>query len=245
VFLTVNLKRIISCTLAFLLILAVAVIGIFGDPGDPYAVPVICTQSAEAGVLVIDAGHGGEDGGAQSASGTLESAVNLDIARKLQALAEFCGVQTVMTRATDEIVYPDSATTTSQRKTWDQKTRVELINSVSQAVLISIHQNKYPHASPRGSQVLYAKTAGSQELGELTHTNLTAALYPENRRVAAPISDTIYLTKMVTCPAILVECGFLSNPEEAALLETPEYRLKIAVVLLGSYLEYQYMDTAQ
>lgn len=195
--------------------------------------------SAEAGrVLVIDAGHGGEDGGAQSAAGLLESGVNLDIALRMEALAQFCGVETVMTRTSQEIEYPPELTKTAQRKTYDQKKRVELINATPGAVLISVHQNQYPDPRPRGPQVLYARGADSQGLGELAHALLSQALYPENRRVAAPISKEIYLTRAVNCPAILTECGFLSNPEEAALLDTPAYRLKIASVLVCAYLQY-------
>ena len=189
-------------------------------------------------VLVIDAGHGGEDGGAQSASGLLESGVNLDIALRMEALAHFCGVETVMTRRGQEIDYPSELSTTAQRKNYDQQTRAQLIRSTPGAVLISVHQNKFPDSRPRGPQVLYGQGEDSQAFGELAHGLLTQALYPENRRVAAPISQEIYLLRVAECPAILAECGFLSNPEEAALLDTPAYRLKIASTLLCAYLQY-------
>ena len=188
--------------------------------------------------LIIDAGHGGEDGGAQSANGVDESGINLEIALRMEALARFCGVPTRMTRTTREIDYPAELGKIAQRKTWDQKQRAALINSTPDAVLISIHQNKYPDPRPRGPQVLYAGDEASKGLGELAHTLLSQALWPENRRVAAPISKEIYLLRVAQCPAILAECGFLSNEAEAALLVQPEYQTKIATLLLCAYLQY-------
>lgn len=189
-------------------------------------------------VLIIDAGHGGEDGGAQSDKGVLESDVNLEIALRMEALARFCGVPTRMTRTSREIDYPAQLSKTAQRKAYDQKQRVELIHSTPNAVLISIHQNKYPDPRPRGPQVLYAQGEDSKGLGELAHALLSQTLYPENRRVAAPISREIYLMRAAQCPAVLAECGFLSNPTEASLLVQPDYQTKIATVLLCAYLQY-------
>ena len=168
-----------------------------------------------------------------------ESGINLAIAQKLEALAGLCGVESVMTRESQDVSYPESASTTAQRKQSDQKARIELINSQSDAVLISIHQNFFPDKRPSGCQVLYGKPEGSRELGELTHKNLTEALCPTSRRVAAPISEDIYLMRSAKCTSILVECGFLSNPSEAALLQTEDYQLKISALLLASYLQYE------
>lgn len=187
------------------------------------------------GVLIVDPGHGGLDGGASTADGVTERAINLEIAEKLVFLARFFGVETIMTHTQEELDYPDEDMTVRQKKAWDQKQRIELINGTENAVLISIHQNKFPDPRPRGSQALYAKTEGSRELGEITHAMLIETLNPENRRVAAPISETIYLMRSVNCPAVLVECGFLSNREEAALLCDGGYQIKLAAVLLASY----------
>lgn len=188
--------------------------------------------------LVIDAGHGGEDGGAVASNGTTESSINLDIALRLEALAEFWGIPAVMTRTTEDIPYPESAETLSAKKKADQNARIELIQNLPGAVLISIHQNYYPSAAPWGIQVFYGKVTGGDELGEIVQKNLTAQLSPENRRVAAPIDENIYLMRKVSCPAILVECGFLSNQDELAKLETENYRLKLATVIFASYQQY-------
>lgn len=189
-------------------------------------------------VLVIDPGHGGADGGAVAADGTLESDINLDIALRLEALCRFWGVDAVLTRSGDDIDYPAQADTIARKKVADQHARLALINGTPGAVLLSIHQNKYPAASPHGIQVFYGSVAGSDQLAVLTQGNLTGQLCPDNRRVAAPADKSIFLMKNAQCPAVLVECGFLSNPDELLALQSDAYRTKLSVVLLGSYLQY-------
>lgn len=236
-FIVVKAKIILITAIIMLLIILITAIIVPYIRADIASTETV-GRSVDRPVLVIDAGHGGEDGGAQSDTGLLESTLNLDIALRLESLSGLFGVPTAMTRRSEDISYPDDANRVRDRKKSDQKARIELINSIPNAVLISIHQNKFTQASPRGPQVLYAETGGSSDFGELTHANLISALYPENRRVAAPVPDSILLMKSVKCTAILVECGFMSNPEELALLETEEYRTKIAVVLICSYLQY-------
>ena len=188
--------------------------------------------------LVIDAGHGGMDGGALSADGAKESEINLLIARKLCDLCRLMGQDCAMTRTGETLDYPAEADSVRAKKRWDQERRVAQINGTAGAVLVSIHQNRYPDPRPSGTQVLYAGTEGSAALAALTHENLRLALCPENRRVAVPASDSIYLLKKVNCPAIIVECGFLSNPDEARKLRSPAYQTEIAVILCASYLQY-------
>lgn len=189
-------------------------------------------------VLIIDAGHGGADGGASTAEGVLEADLNLAVSLKLDALAHLYGKDTVLTRATQEIDYPPEANTIAKQKVYDQKTRVALINQYPDGVLVSVHQNYYPDTRPSGAQVLYGHTPESEVFGKLLHVNLVAALDPSNRRVAAPIDDNIYLMRNAQCTAALVECGFLSNPSEAAQLCDDHYQNQISVILLASYLEY-------
>ena len=179
-------------------------------------------------VLILDAGHGGEDGGAVAPNGTVEADINLQIALRARAIAELTGIEVVMTRDSPEIAYPDNATTIAERKKADQHQRAELIRKTDNAVLISIHQNCYPDRKPSGAQ-----------LGTAMHDNLIAYLDPQNRRVAAPISDKIYLMREVNCPAVLVECGFLSNESECAKLKDSGYQTKLAAVIIASYLQYR------
>lgn len=207
-----------------------------GREAEPLAVPA--AAAARAPTLVIDPGHGGLDGGAVSVNGQPESGVNLAIALKTRDLARLFGLAPVMTRSGEALDYPQTLDTIHQKKVWDQNTRIELINSVPNALLLSIHQNKFPDPRPSGCQVLYGSVDGSQDYAQLTHDNLCRFLCPENRRVAAPISKSIYLFQKIQCPAILVECGFLSNPGEAEKLLTPDYQRSVAVLLLASCLQY-------
>ena len=186
-------------------------------------------------VLIIDAGHGGADGGAVSKSGTVESGLNLAIARKLNQLAGLYGVKTLMIRVDDNSIHDESAATLREQKRSDLENRVELINKTENGVLISIHQNIFPKSSSRGTQVFYGGEESLPWAAE-TQTLFHNVLQPENSRQAAKISDSVYLMSHITCPAILVECGFLSNGEEEQLLQSGDYQLKLAQVLLASYL---------
>ena len=200
---------------------------------------VAAAHMTEAGpVLVIDAGHGGLDGGAVSVTGMAESGINLSIALKAQALGRLFGREPVMTRTEEVLNYPPEAVTIHEKKVWDQKQRVSLINSTENAVLLSIHQNKFPDKRPKGTQVFYGTAEGSKRFGEIAHENLSRCLCPENRRVAAPISDRVFLMKSISCPAILAKCGFLSNPEEAAWLNQEDYQKRMALILYASFLQY-------
>lgn len=232
---SLKLSQILFYALIFLILLLAAAFLLQEEGKMPFARPSMKTDRP---ILVIDAGHGGADGGAVSITGTRESVINLDISLRLAALAGLTGMDFVLTRSSEEIDYPPEATTISKMKKFDQNRRVELINSVPNGVLMSVHQNFFPHKSPRGPQAFYAKNEGSDNLAVLVQTGLSEALYPGNRRLAVPISNKIYIYKNVDCPAVLVECGFLSNREEAKLLDTEDYRLKIAAALCCAYLQY-------
>ena len=226
-------KRVIKWWYPLAAAVLLAVLALAGQGADRQT-----EAAAEPPVLVIDAGHGGADGGAVAADGTLESDINLDIALRLEALAQFWGVRPVMTRTGTDIAYPSQAGTIAAKKVADQHARVGLINNTPGAILLSIHQNIYPAAAPHGIQVFYGGASGSGELAELMQSHLTAQLCPDNRRVASPADKGIYLMQKVNCPAVLVECGFLSNPGDLSALKTDTYRMKLAAVLLASYLQY-------
>lgn len=198
----------------------------------------VFSESQKTCVLIIDAGHGGADGGAVAADGTKESLINLQIALRMEELASFCGLRSFMTRSDEELPYPETADTIAKKKLWDQHRRLDIINSAENAVFLSIHQNKYPDSRPHGPQVLYGKTSGSQHLGELCHELLNENLCPENRRLAAPAPDEIFLMKNADCPAILVECGFISNHQELQLLIDNSYQKKMAAIMMAAYLNY-------
>lgn len=203
----------------------------------PEVVDVFDPYTANELTLIIDAGHGGDDGGAVSPGGMLESVVNLAVAERIDNLAAFFGVKTVMTRQSQTIAYSQASTTIRERKTEDQYNRLELIKETHNAVFLSIHQNEYSSSGPFGGQALYAGTPGSEEFGKNLQELLIEYLIPGNRRSAERIQGTIFLMNNIECPAVLVECAFLSNAEEEALLRTDNYRLKIATVLTAGFLQ--------
>lgn len=190
----------------------------------------------ERTALILDAGHGGEDGGAVSVTGAAESQLNLAIVLKLDAVLGFYGQPAVLLRQEDVSLHDEDARTLRQKKTSDLHNRVELVEQIDSAVLVSIHQNSYTEQRYHGAQVFYAPTQGSQELAEHLQTALREGLDPENARQAKPIPDTVYLMNHVTCPAVLVECGFLSNPAEEALLRDDTYQRRLAAVLAAGLL---------
>ena len=231
-FLTLKIKKIVNFPALVFFILAVGMTVLFIQ-NMTAAAPV--SAPGKTYCLVIDAGHGGVDGGAIAISGAKESDINLAIALRLQKIADFYGSNTIMTRDSDKGVLEYSAGSYSEHN--DLVRRVEIANSASNGVLMSIHQNFYPTAQPSGAQVLYASSDESKMLGTITHNNMIRFLDPENRRVVAPASH-IYITSNAKCPAILVECGFMSNFSDLEKLLTNKYQTSLAAVLMASYLQY-------
>ena len=184
--------------------------------------------------LVIDAGHGGIDCGALAADGSRESDINLTIAQKLRALAEFYALDNAMIRQDDTT----KSTSEEYSEHSDLVHRVELVNAESNPVLISIHQNRHPTGQPSGPQVIYALSGGSEAFGKLTHANLITMLDPQNRRVAMPDDGSLYMLSHLECPAILVECGFMSNFSDIERLKSAEYQTALSAVLAASYIQY-------
>lgn len=179
--------------------------------------------------IVIDAGHGGEDGGAVSCSGRNESNFNLQIALRMNDLLHLLGYDTVMIRSTDTSVYT-SGQTISQKKVSDLKQRVRIVDRTSSALLLSIHQNTFPEEKYSGAQVFYAKTAGSEELATLLQDDLVSTLNPGSNRKAKQGSG-IYLLDKISATGVLIECGFLSNRQEEARLREPDYQKKLCCVI--------------
>ncbi len=180
-------------------------------------------------VIVIDAGHGLPDEGAIGFNGTSEQAINLSIALKLQKLVEQSGAKAIITRSDENGIYSLDSNSIRQKKVSDTKNRVEIGNNSDGDVFVSIHLNKYPASSSyRGWQVFYQKNnEKSKNIAEIIQDNLNKNIDIENNRKVMPISD-IYIMDHLTIPAVIVECGFLSNPEETELLKTDDYQNKIA-----------------
>lgn len=188
-------------------------------------------------VVVIDAGHGGEDGGAVAPDGTEEADINLAVAQRLDVLLRFLGRDTLLLRDSDISLHDPSAATIREKKVSDIHNRVDTINAQADPVLISIHQNFFPSSKYHGAQVFYGGNPQSQPWAETTRANLRGCLDPENQREAKPIDRNIYLMNHISCPALLIECGFLSNPEERCLLKDGSYQTALAVTIAGSYIQ--------
>ena len=199
----------------------------------PTVVPVVTGQ---ARTLILDAGHGGEDGGAVAPNGTPESRINLAVVLKMDALLGFYGVSPVLLRDTDRSLHHEGAETLREKKVSDLKNRAAAIQQTPNATLVSIHQNSYPDPRYRGSQVFYAPTDNSQPLAQHIQRTLRSGLQPDNTRETKKIPDTVYLMNHVDCPAVLVECGFLTHPEENLLLQDEGYQRKLAAVLAAAWL---------
>lgn len=182
--------------------------------------------------IVIDPGHGGEDGGATSCTGRLESGYNLEISLRLRDLFHFLGYDTRMIRTADTAVYTKGETI-AQKKVSDLKERVRMVEDTPNSLLLSIHQNTFPDGRYSGAQVFYADTPGSQELAGELQTALVTALNPgSNRKVKK--SHGIYLMEHISRPGVLIECGFLSNGEEEAKLRSATYQKQLCCVIAAT-----------
>ena len=210
---------------------AATAFAIFDAIALPSAVPVFARDDK---VLIIDAGHGGIDGGAIGVDGSKESDINLAIALKLRAIAVFYGLDSRMTRQDDSTL----SSTDSYSEHSDLEERLRFAVEATSPVLISIHQNSYPTSQPSGSQVIYALSEESERLGKITHGNLISTLEPENRRVAEPATSRIFILSNADFPAILVECGFISSFVDIEKLTNDQYQSKIAGVILASYIQF-------
>lgn len=190
--------------------------------------------------LILDAGHGGEDGGAVSPMGIPESQINLSIVQKMNDILCFCGNVPILLRAEDISLHDSNAATLREKKVSDLKNRVLTVNEIQNGVLISIHQNTYPDEKYRGGQTFYANTGGSQNLAYHIQTALKHTLQHSNERESKRIPDTVYLMNHVTCPAVLVECGFLTNKADERLLMDTIYQKKLAMTLSSAWLTFKW-----
>ena len=182
--------------------------------------------------VVIDAGHGGEDGGAVSADGTPEKNINLDIALRLRDLLTADGIPVVMTRTEDILLYDRSVDYQGRKKALDLAARKQIAEKTPNCLFVSIHMNSYPDARYDGLQVWYSpNNPASKTVADLIQNTAREVLQPDNDRQVKAAGSSIYLLHHLTVPAVLTECGFLSNPAEAAKLAAPDYRQEVAFTL--------------
>lgn len=203
-----------------------------------FALHGLRAQAAVAGeaaiprIIVLDAGHGGADGGASGPDGTRECDLNLAITLKTDAVLGLLGEETLLLRSTDTDLSSSDAKSISQKKVSDIRRRVELTNSQPGAILVSIHCNTYSQEKYHGAQVFY--TGGAKEFGETMQLALKNGVDPTNARMAKAVSPDVYLMNHIKVPGILVECGFLTNQEELTNLKDPDYQTRLAVTIAAT-----------
>ena len=189
--------------------------------------------------VVLDAGHGGADGGTTGRSGTLEKTLNLQIAQKAAVFLRFLGVPVRMTRTDDRSLHSPQAETLRAQKAEDLRRRCQIVQNVPGALYLGIHQNFYGDYLSRGAQVFYSTVSGSEALAENIQLTLNAAVNPGNETSKKPIPASGYLMKNAKCPAVLIECGFLSNAEETTLLCSSEHQKKLALAIAAGLLKQE------
>lgn len=193
-------------------------------------------QRNQRTMIIIDPGHGGMDGGATSCTGIPESKLNLEISLRLRDLLHLLGYRTTMIRTTDTSVHTKGNTIAGQKLS-DLKERVRVVSSFENGILISIHQNTFSEQKYHGAQIFFADTPGSRDLAEKLQETLVATLNPGSKRKAKQ-AEGIYLLDKIENTGILVECGFLSNPEEERMLRSKAYQNQLCCVIASSLDNY-------
>jgi N-acetylmuramoyl-L-alanine amidase len=223
-----NFKRlfIIVCAI-FVLVIAL----VYG-----HTIGIRCEMSLlQDAFILVDAGHGGADNGTSAADGTSEDGINLAISLQLYDLLRFCGFSVEMTRAEDAAVTDDTADPVRSWKVNDMYARLRQYDRAD--LTVSIHQNHFSDSRYSGAQVFYANTPGSKELAGQLQTAFVSTLNPGSRR-AIKKGEGIYLLDHIDCTGVLVECGFLSNPQEAEKLATKTYQQKVSAVIATELSRY-------
>ncbi|MBE6575971.1 MAG: hypothetical protein E7654_06860 [Ruminococcaceae bacterium] len=189
--------------------------------------------------IVLDAGHGGEDGGTVGVDGLLEKTVNLKVAEALENMLKLSGIPVVMTRTEDKMLSDPDAAVGGKRKMTDLRSRLKIAQNTPEGILVSIHMNSFSQAQYRGLQVYYSPNhRESAILAQTVQDGVRTYLQPDNHRKIKPADSSIYLLAHCDRPAVLIECGFLSNPEECALLGNEEYLGELSMVIFAAVCDY-------
>ena len=189
--------------------------------------------------IIIDAGHGGEDGGAVGIDATVEKQLNLEIALKLNDILSVMGYETRMVRTTDISIYEGDCKTLREKKVSDIRKRTAIMKEYENCLYVSIHQNKYEDSSIWGAQTFYSPNDNeSKSLAQFIQSSITTELQPSNKRLIKQSGTSIYVLYNATKPAVMVECGFISNHNELSQLKTEEYQSKMAFSIMLGIINY-------
>ncbi len=223
---------------ALLILTAAAIAGMLQGK-DAHLLRTVFAPHNYQNILVLDAGHGGIDGGATAADGTAEQSINLAIVKKCEAYAGLFGIQTLLTREDENSIDYDPSQSIRANKVADIRARERITGQTPNPMFLSVHLNKFSDSSYTGAQVFWSKNNPEGTLwAQQLQTALTQGLHPARERQAKQAGDNIYLMKTLTCPAVIVECGFLSNAEEAKLLTQDDYQKRLALCMISGCLEY-------
>ena len=193
--------------------------------------------SAEASehLIVLDAGHGGEDGGAVGVGGILEKELNLHTSIALGEYLRFAGFEVVQTRTEDVLLYDRNVDFKGKKKVLDLAARLKIAEEVLPDLFISIHMNSFPEGRYSGLTVYYSPNdPRSYDAAELIRSGVIRQLQADNNRELKRAGSNIYLLNRLDCPSVLVECGFLSNESECQKLSQPTYRHKLSLIIYGA-----------
>ena len=195
--------------------------------------------------VIVDAGHGGADGGTTGVDGSVEKEINLQIAQKLNRLLSLYGFNVIMTRETDDSIHSSDSATLRQKKVSDIHNRMKIINGNPDAVFVSIHQNHFADTSVHGTQVFYSKNNHlSSVLAQKIQDSVAKNIQTDNTRQIKKSGTEIYLLYNSKSPSIMVECGFMSNKNDLSLLHDDDYQKKIALSIADGILNfYKESDT--
>lgn len=183
-------------------------------------------------LVIIDPGHGGEDGGAIGTNGCLEKDINLSMAKKLSSVLAGIGIKSILTRNTDTLLYDRNSDFEGRKKYLDMQERLRIVNSHKNVIFVSIHQNAFPQEKYSGFQTYFSPNSkDSAVLAKQIEEGVKSLIQPDNNRSAKSSDGNIYLLDRTECPSVLLECGFLSNSEECESLCSDEYQNKLCQVI--------------
>ncbi len=226
------IKRKFVAIVAVALLVAIALVSGVGGATDKVSALPVSNK-----VIIIDAGHGGPDGGAIGTDDTAEKDLNLEVALKLQKLLEQSGCTVFMTRTEDISLSTPEDDAKRQRKVADLANRKKLIEEYDVSAFVSIHMNTFSDPQYFGTQVFYAASDGSKKLADYIQSEVCKE-DPDNTRVAKDGSKNIFILSETSIPSVVVECGFLSNKKDLQRLKTEEYQNKLAGAIFGGIIKY-------
>ncbi len=230
-----RMKNALSITVTFILFFSLTLmlnfVGVFSD--------AVSATAENMPVIIIDPGHGGEDGGTQSADGTLEKRINLEISLKINEILFAKGFTTVLTRDGDYMIYDESSSTQREKKVSDIHNRMKIVEESGDCILLSVHQNYFTESKYSGTQVFYSKNnPDSEVLADEIQKSVVSALQPDNMRQIKESGTDIYLLYHSQVPSVMVECGFMSNEAETEKLKNEDYQQKMSEAIVEGLLNY-------